>query len=322
MTSAIQSVNCIVAGGSVDGMAGTTAFMRHIGNRNIAPIFTLPAQVKSIDPSQWAPNSKVAFIGLAVNNDPSGPQLTIDFVKKIYAAGHTILVIADEHGKQAWNGVLDACGHGANELAIKPKDREKYSSTCSILSKKLEESIDAHTRELLDAGIQGDKMVFDTRFGKIFHEATGSNIQDNKRREYVVKHMVDHETPDGTIQSWMNEYAEMEANQSKILNAPQDLRDGITLYDCTVGRHNATSIFNVAYKKSPFAVLINTNVFFKGKMQMGASIGTDKKDFDVLKIVKQAGIDAYGFTAKANFELKDLGAAVEAIRKAISANQV
>jgi len=318
--SPIQGVNIIVAVGSVDGMAGTAACIRHSSNPNVQVVFTQAFQVNSIDVSKWPQNSKVGFIDLGVNNEGSTPnqQLTVDFVNKIYRSGHMILFIADEHGKKAWGEVLERSGHSKNELTIKPKDRTKYSSSCAVLSKALDESADSHTKALLYAGDQADQMNFNTQFGEIFNNCTKSNMSDPSRRPYVVQHMAHHDAPDAKIQSWMNEYVEMQDNLPKILTSGDNLGDGIFLYDCTIGRHDATAIFSEAYKTSPVVVLSGTNVFIEGKMQAAVSIATYKKDLNVLKIIQEAGITAGGMAAKANFALKDREAAIEAVRKAVT----
>lgn len=320
MTSLVSGVNVIVAVGSVDGMAGAAACIRHSGNLDTQLVFTQAFQVNTIDISRWPLESKVGFIDLGVNNEGQtpNPQLTIDFVKKIYDLGHKIHFIADEHGKEAWQSVLSECGHDKSELAIRPKNRAKYGSSCSILLKKLGESADTHTVALLKDGHEGDQMNFDTPFGRIFNNAIKSNITDPERRPYLVKHMAQYDTPDARIQGWMAEYAEMEANLCKILESGQDLGDGIFLYDCTIGRHDATAIFRDAYKKSSIVVLKGTNVFIEGKMQAGVSIATNRRDLNVLEIIQKAGIIAGGMAAKANFALKDSEAAISAVRTVVA----
>lgn len=315
----IQGVNVIIAVGSVDGMAGAAACIRHSANPDVQVIFTQAFQVNTIEVAKWPAKSKVGFIDLAVNNEGQSPnkQLTIDFVKQIYQFGHTILFIADEHDKKAWQEVLQQCGHSKNELTIKPKDRAKYTSSCAILSKAFGASADSHTIALLHAGDQADQMNFNTKFGEIFNHCTKSNMSDPSRRPYVVQYMAYHDIVDAKIQGWMNEYAEIQANLPKIMASGVDLEDGIYCYDGAIGRHDATSIFNEAYKISPVVVLSRTNVFLEGKMQTGVSIATNIKNFNVLKAIKDAGIDAGGMSAKANLALKDLEAAILAVREAI-----
>lgn len=322
--SPIQGVNVIIAVGSVDGMAGTAACIRHSANPNIQIIFTQAFQVNTIEVSKWPPNSKVGFIDLGVNNEGQSPnpQLTIEFVNKVYKSGHTILFIADEHGKKAWGDVLEECGHSKMELTIKPKDRTKYSSSCAVLSKALGESADLHTKALLHAGDQADLMNFSTQFGEIFNNCTKSNMSDSNRRPYVVQYMAHHDTPDAKIKGWMNEYVEIQANLPKILASCVNLGEGILLLDGTIGPHDATAIFSEAYKIGPIVVLSGTNVFLEGKMQTGVSIATNRKDLNVLKTIQQANIVAGGMPAKANFALKDQEAAVEAVRNAITQQQI
>lgn len=323
--SPIQGVNIIVAVGSVDGMAATAAYMRHFSNQNIQIVFTQAFQVDRIDVAKWPENSKVGFIDLAVNNEGTkpNPQLTVDFVNKIYSFGHTILFIADEHDKKAWEGVLKQCGHSEDELTIKPEDRANYSSSCAILSKVFGESADSHTKELLEAGNQADLLNFKTRLGKIFNNCTKSNISDSSRRLHVVKHMAVHDAADEKIKGWMEEYAEMKKNHREILETAVDLGDGIIRYDCTSGPHDATALFSKAYVKSPVVVLSSTNIFIDGKMEVGVSIATNNKKLDVLAIIQGAGITAGGMAGiKANFALKDQENAIEAVRKAITQQRI
>lgn len=315
----IQGLNVIVAVGSTDGMAGAASCLRQSKNSNIQLVFTQAHQVDKVDVSKWPENSKVGFIDLGVNNEGLTPnvQLTIDFVNKIYNSGHTILFIADEHDKKAWNEVLQKCGHSKDDLTIKPKNRDKYTSSCAILAKAFGESADVHTKELLHAGDQADRMNFNTRFGEIFNSSIKSNMMDPQRRPHLVKHLAESEIPDEKIQGWINEYKEIQENQPRILETFQDLGNGIAIYDASIGRHDATAIFNEAYKTSPIVVLKNTNVFHEGKMQSGASIATNRKDLNVLEIVKKAEINASGMPLKANFAIKDLDAAIEAVKNSI-----
>ena len=314
MASPISGVNVIVAVGSVDGMAGAAACIRHAKDPEIQLVFTQAFQVNQVDVSKWPANRIVGLIDLGVNNEGQSPnpQMTVDFVKKIYDLGHKILFIADEHGKAAWQDVLVRCGHDKSELTIQPEDRKEYGSSCAILEKSFGESADDHTKALLRDGHQGDQMNFDTPFGHIFNTAVKSNLTDPARRPHLVKHLAQHATPDATIQSWMDEYAEMEANLPKILASRQDLGDGIHLYDAAFGRHDATAVFREAYKASPVVVLIG------GTMQKGVSIATNRKELDILTAVQRAGVVAGGMPAKANFALEDREKAIAAVRAAMA----
>jgi hypothetical protein len=321
MMNPIHRVGVLVAAGSVDGMTATAAYIRHAADPNIRVVFTQAFLVDKVAVSSWPSNSKVGFIDLGVNNQGSPPnpqQLTVDFVNKIYQSGHTIVFIADEHDKKAWDDVLEKCDHSTDELSIKPVDRGgSFKSSCAILKEAFGNSIDDHAKELLEAGDQADQMNFNTRFGKIFNNSIKSDISNNERRLHVVKHLTNHDVPDETIQGWMNEYAEIESNQLKILQTRVDLKDDISLFDCTIGRHDATSICNEAYDISSIVVLRGTNVWIEGKMQRGVSIATNRKDLNILGVIKQAGIQAGGMAAKANLADGDLTAAIEAVRAAL-----
>jgi hypothetical protein len=312
----IQGVNVIVAVGSVDGMAGTAACIRHAKDPTIQVVFTQAFQVHFIDVAKWPKNSKVGFIDLAVNNEGQTPnkQLTIDFVNKVYNAGHSILFIADNHGKLAWKEVLEVCGHKKEELAIQPKDRLKYSSSCAILEKAFGTSADFYTHSLLNAGDEGNRMIYNSPLGEIFNNSTKSNLVDPARRPYVVKHLAEEDTADTKIQGWMDEYVEMKNNLPKIMESGRDLGNGLFQYDGAIGIHDASAIFKEAYKKSPVAILTGTNVFLK---EPGVSIATDRKDLDVLKIIQGANISAKGTAFKANIAIEHLPRAIEAIRNVL-----
>jgi hypothetical protein len=318
MFNPLSDLNLIVAVGSVDGMAAAAACMRYTNNPDIQLFFTQAFQVNMINPSEWPPESKVGFIDLAVNNEGTRPneQLTIDFVEKIYNQGHKILFIADEHGKAAWQRVLEKCGHDRKELTIRPKNRTDYKSSCAILLKRLGDQIDKHTIALLHAGDQADQMNFDTPFGQIFNRGIKSNMMDPKRRPYLVKHLAFNELPDELIQGWMDEYSEMEQNLPKILEEKRDLGNGIIYLDGSIGRHDATTLFKEAYSFGPIVVLSGTTIFSQGRMQQGSSIATNQS-IDLLKIIQEAGISAGGMPAKANLATEDIEKAILAIRHAI-----
>jgi len=315
----VKEATVLVAVGSVDGIAGAAACIRHSGNHNLQLVFTQAFQVSTIDVASWPAHSKVGFIDLGVNNEgqQSNPQMTLDFVKKIYDGGHSILFIADEHGKKAWKDVLQQCGHTTKELTIRPKDRATYTSSCAILLKKFGDSADQHTKELLDAGNQADQMIFTTHFGQIFNNAVKSNMSDPERRPYLARVMAKEKDPDVKIQGWIAEYAEMQANLTKILNSGKDLGTGIFYYDGSIGPHDATAVFREAYKISPIVVLSKTPVFVANTMQRGTSIATNNPRLHILQIIQEAKITAGGMPAKANLAFADEATAIEAVRKAI-----
>jgi len=317
--NSIYGINVIVAVGSVDGLAGAAACVRNARDTDVQLVFTQAFQVNTIDISKWPPESNVGFIDLGVNNEGPTPnrQLTVDFVKRIYEMGHKISFIADEHGKTAWKDVLEECGHSKEELSIRPKNRgEKYGSSCAILMKAFGESVDAHTKALLRDGNQGDQMNFDTPFGRIFNNAIKSNMSDPTRRPYIVRCMAQQEIPDVKIQGWMDEYAEMEVNLPLILASREDIGNEISVYNGSIGRHDATAVFRDAYKMSSIVVLNGTNVFLGGRLQMGISIATNRKDLNVLEIIQKAGITSGGMAAKANFAMEDKELAIDVIRAA------
>jgi hypothetical protein len=302
MVNPLQGTNLIVAVGSIDGIAGTAACIRHSKNPEIQIIFTQAFQVDTIDPSQWPSNSKVGFIDLGVNN--KNPNMTINFLIKIYTLGHTILFIADEHEKNDWEYVLNQCRHTIQELTIQPQDRSDYSSSCKILETAFGDSADTHTKALLFAGDEADQMNFNTYFGEIFNQSVKSNKNDPFRRPYLARYFAQEIKPDSFILKWMNQYAEMAACLPQILNARHYLGYGIFLYDGRQAPHDATMLFSEAYKTSPIVILMG---------ERGVSIGTQNKNLDLLTLIKTTGIKASGMASKVNLSFFDLHRAIGAL---------
>lgn len=309
--------NIVIAVGSVDGMAGAAAYMRHMNKKHIQVIFTQAFEVNKIDSSKWPKESLVGIIDLGVNNknETSGQehfdpqQLTIDFVKKIYTLGHKIHFIADEHNKEAWDRVLKECNIVKKNLAIKPKNRTKYPSSCAILKKAFGLSADNHTLALLEGGDQADQLNLKTKYGAIFNKATKSNMGDHERRPYLVNHLAFNEIADWKIANWVNEYDKnILPNNIQILKSGIVIGNGICEYDCSTLWHDATAIFCEAYKKH-FVIIL--------KIKSGISIGTNRKDINLLEILKNSGITASGISEKANIAVKDKDIAITALLKFI-----
>ena len=59
---------------------------------------------------------------------------------------------------------------------------------------------------------------------------------------------------------------------------------------------------------------MSENVFIEGKMQLGVSIATNRKDLNILDIIQKAGIRAGGMATKANLAKVDLESAIKAVR--------
>jgi hypothetical protein len=334
----LSEVNRFVVVGSIDGVAAASAYIRALRKdpNTIKIDFTEAFRVHQLKPQEWDPNTKVGFIDLGVNNDGKkskdrGPeekdpkQMTIDFVNEINNAGHKIIFIADEHGSKKWEKVLVKCGLDINLLEIKPQDRgNTYPSSCAILQEALNGHLDEATLEILDAGTQADlpQKGTSTRIGEIFRKAIKSNILDDKRRDYLARHFSQNLDPDATILGWMKEYEVMEDNLVKIMQTREDLKDGIMRYTISNLKHDATEFFKEAYKNSPVVVLANTPVFINNVRQTGISMAIDDskegiKNLNVVNILKNAGIQAGGFAAKANFATSDMDPAIEAMRACV-----
>lgn len=322
--SGINEINHIVAVGSVDGVAGTAAVIRHLGQPDITIDFTQAHQVNFIAPERWNPNRVVMFIDLGVNNRDVG--MTKEFVQKIHNAGHKILAIADEHDADLW---ADVMGSSIDSLLIKPVSRsEECYSSCAVLRNAFtlnrecsDKKMDEHTVELLCAGDQGDRGNFDTYFGEIFNNAIKSNMGDRTRRPHLSRHLAFDREADAKIKGWMSEYAEIQENQPKIVAAREDMGDKIFFYDASaVGRHDATSLMMSEYRNGAAVVILNTNTFIKGSMLQVVSIGVNNKSWNLIETLDSAGVPHLGgFAQKVNLSAEHKDAALGAIRELVTA---
>ena len=303
-----QDVNVIIAVGSCDGLLGTAAILR-ITKIQAIIYFTQAFQVNSINVEGWAPNRVVGFIDLAVDNKRESN--TLEFVRRIYALGHRIHFIADEHGKEAWARVLSECDHSVDELSIKPQNRERnFQSSCAIISSALDKDADWTAKQLLNDGDQADQMNFQTYYGNIFNKAIKSTSDCNEattRRYKLVNHFAANAFPDPEILYWVEQYSVLETNHSIILSNIIHLGSQIFHCDATkVSQYDATEVFFQAYSRGQCVVVLRD--------MKGVSIGTNRTDIDLLEILKASQVRASGMPKKANIQLMYETTAIEAVR--------
>lgn len=116
----------IVSVGSIDGILTTAALVR-LCREGLAGFWGSPCvhwtQAFTVDrlrPEEWDQGA-VALVDLGVNNRDR--QMTLDFVRRLLAAGHRIVAVIDEHGADAWASVLAEAGIEMGSLCITPADR-------------------------------------------------------------------------------------------------------------------------------------------------------------------------------------------------------
>jgi len=304
--------NILVIVASSDGMLGAAAYTRQeVGNSaQIRYIFTEAHRVNEINVGSWPKNSKVGFIDLAVNN--ANRFMTIKLINKIKKLGHEILFVADEHDKDEWENVFKVCEIDLNKLTITPENRNEFGSSCEILKRKFGDTIDEHTKELLDAGHQADQLNFETKFGEYFNQCTKANPRDDSRKDYLVRHFSVHDAPDETILAWKKEYLPIQLKTWEILETYQEYSEEICIFDCSRGLCDVSDLFSKAYKIKPVVVLYGL-----GKHNQGVSIGTYREDVNILQILTEANFCVSGMPKKANFTINnygDLGYAIQAVQ--------
>jgi hypothetical protein len=310
----LQEVNQIVAVGSVDGVLTAAALYRVIGRKDTGLVFTQAFTVDKLDISGWLPERNVAFVDLAVNNRDA--EMTKAFVERLEVAGHKVVAVIDEHNQAAWKGVLESF----EGLLIEPQSQEEgiFRSSGAVLKAALDEEADAYTLELLNAADAGDRMDFTTHFGGIVNQAVKSAITDDTRRVYLARYLAFNREPDAMIQGWMHEYEELLANHQGVLDAQQDLRDGIVRVVTTGRKVDMTTLMNTIYRQAGVRVVVLEGMAFNkaaGGQTLQISFGTKDETLDLMAAIKATGVTPLGgFPQKVNVEPADEATAVAAVR--------
>ena len=223
---ALAQLDYIVSGGSIDSICTTAAVLRN-AKRECGIEFCQSFSVDRIDPSAWPPGRRVLLVGLAVNNRDE--MMTAEFLRRVAAAGHTIIGVLDEHRAEDWVTAFSRASLRSSRLAIKPVTGRKAGirSAGFLLLSLMGNGADDHTRELCEAADAADRMNFDTHFGSIVNSAVKPDRHDDSRRIYLARHLSTNREPDTLIHGWMKEYAEILHNHTEILAARNDLGDGM-----------------------------------------------------------------------------------------------
>lgn len=307
--------NFIVSVGSVDGVCTSAAALRTVCQPETDIIFVQAFTVDKIDPTAWKPNRKVLFVDLAVNNRDEA--MTVDFLRRITAAGHQIVGVLDEHCREDWEQAFSEAGLSFDDLLIEPVSQatgEIKSSGALLLD--ILGIVDEHTEELLGAADAGDRMDFTTHFGGLVNRAVKSKIADDSRRVYLTKHFSQNAQPDETIIGWIAEYDKILENHQEIIAARQHLGDGIVRVITTGKAVDMTTLMSSLYKTGAKIVVVEGMAFNKsvGHPTLQISFGASNNQLDILNAIKTAGITASGFASKANVEPEDEAATLAVVR--------
>jgi len=308
--------NLIVSVGSVDGICTSAAVLRNLAEEESEIIFTQAFTVDKIDPTAWKPNRQVLFVDLAVNNRDE--SMTVDFLRRITAAGHQIVGVLDEHSREDWQKAFSEAGLSFDDLLIEPVSQATgdIKSSGALLLTLLGDEVDEHTGELLGAADAGDKMNFSTHFGGLVNKAVKSKIADDSRRVYLAKHFAENTQPNETILGWMAEYDKILENHQEIIAEREDLGDNV-IRVVTAGKTvDMTTLMSELYKLGAKVVVVK-GLTFNQELKVKTlqiSFGTSDNKLDLLGAIKAAGITASGFASKANVEPEDEAAALAAVR--------
>jgi hypothetical protein len=322
IVATIFGLDRILSVGSVDGICTTAGILRGAPKAEIQ--FVQAFTVDKVDLASWSVGSRVLFVDLAVNNRE--PQTTVEFLRRIKTAGHQVVGILDEHNAEDWKSACSEAGVEWDSLAIKPvsQDTGDIKSSGALLLQLLGRMADFYTRELCEAADAGDRMDFTTHFGGLVNQAVKSRIADDNRRVYLAKYFASSYQPDETIKGWIAEYEQILRNHEEIVNAREDLSDGIVKV-VTLGRVvDMTTFMSSLYKKGYKVVVVDGEAFSKeaGKKIRQISLGgAPNLKLDLVKELKDAGVKASGFAAKANVDPQDEVVAIEIVRGLLTADQ-
>ncbi|HCX27711.1 MAG TPA: hypothetical protein DHI91_01055 [Candidatus Portnoybacteria bacterium] len=319
MDKKLKKVNFVLSVGSVDGVCCSAAVLRNAAEgADIA--FCQAFTVDKVDPAAWGERRNILLVDLAVNNRDE--SMTQDFLRRIKAAGYTIIGVLDEHNADDWRRAFATTELSFDDLAIQPVSQNEgdIKSSGALLLSILGDEADEQTRELCKAADAGDRMDFSTHFGGIVNQAVKSRIMDDSRRVYLAKHFAQNRDADETIRGWIAEYEAVLATHEEIVAARKDLGDGIVRIDAVGKTVDMTTLMGAVYDLGYQVVLTEGEMFDKAagakirQIAFGCKPGLK---LDAVATIKAAGVDCSGFAAKANVKPEDEEAALAAIRAAL-----
>ena len=192
-------------------------------------------------------------------------------------------------------------------------------SSGALLLSVLGNEMDEHSRELCMAADAADKADFTTHFGGLVNKAVKSAIADDRRRIHLTNRLAQEREPDEVILGWIAEYDEILASHEQIVATKEDLGNGVIRLDATGKKKDMTSLMSSLYGEAK-VVIVASEAFNKalGCNTLTVSFGTGDRSLDILRIIKGAVPTASGFAQKANLDPEYEGAALAAIRQALS----
>lgn len=316
-----NSVNFVLSVGSVDGVCTSAAVLRNVAPHadiNFCQAFT----VDKVDPTAWGEERNVLFVDLAVNNRDE--SMTVDFLRRVKAAGHQVVGVLDEHNAEDWRKAFAAAELSFDELVIRPvsQDDGDIKSSGALLLSLLGDEADEQTRKLCEAADAGDRMDFSTHFGGVVNQAVKSRVADDSRRVYLAKHFAQNRDADETINGWIAEYEAILATHEEIVEARKELGNGIVRISAVGKIVDMTTLMKTIYDLGYQIVLTEGEMFDKAAGKKTRQIAFGCKPglkLDAVATIKAAGVECSGFAAKANVKPEDEEAALAAVRSALAA---
>lgn len=315
----MKNVNFVLAVGSVDGACTAAAVLRN-AHPHADIQFCQAFTVDKLNPYAWGDQKTVLFVDLAVNN--SNPEMTVDLLRRVKDAGHTIYGVLDEHNAEDWYQAFNKAGIPFDDLIIKPVSQENSNvkSSGALLLSVLGNEIDEQTRQLCNAADAGDRMDFTTHFGGIVNQAVKSKITDDSRRVYLAKHLAKHQDADEKILSWIAEYEIILATHQEVMEAKIELGDRIVRINTVSKIIDMTTLMKEVYTLGYDVVVIEGEMFDKAASAKTRQIAfwcRPGLKLDVVATLEAASVSCSGFSTKANVRPQDEQAALVAVRQAL-----
>lgn len=314
----MKNINFVLSVGSVDGVCTSAAVLRN-ANPEANVEFCQAFTVNKVQPKNWGKDLNVIFVDLAVNNRDL--QMTVDFLRRVTEAGHTIVGVLDEHNAEEWQVAFESAELSFESLTIKPVSQRdgKIKSSGALLISLLEDA-DEQTRELCEAADAGDRMDFSTHFGGIVNQAVKSKITDDSRRVYLAKYFAEKHDPDETINGWIAEYEAILTTHEEIIKNREDLGDDIVRVSAAGRVVDKTTLMKSVYDLGYSVAIIEGEMFNKSLNKKTLQISfecTPKLKIDLIKAIQATDIHCTGFPQKVTVEPEDEVVAISAVRNTL-----
>lgn len=272
------------------------------------------------DCSHWAPESRALLVGLT---EVFGGETQMSaYLKAVNWDGHSVVGILDTVGEGVWREAFESSHFRYEELKISPlsgdlfaEDDERVSFRDYFLSLTGKED-DEFLRELFAESTDGNLTVREI----IDRAILGStNTIYEYRYEYLIEHFAHNAVPSEKICNWINQFEVQAEERDNILNARQDLGNGIWRIQKD-SLQTSLITFNLAGQVQTLEqariVVFNLNTTQGRKVSFSMNTADGSR---FLELLEEDGIAVTGTVDCIVFSAKVEQRAIELIRQALVA---